>query len=403
MKTAERGAIQSFTVKLGRALHRYGAPTHRLEEAMTLIAARLGVPGQFFATPTAIFSSFGEGEQQQTILTRVDPGEVNLCKLTELDEILSGAVRGELDPAAGESLVDAILAAPPRYGALPLTLAFTLTSTAAARFFGGGPRELIAALAVGLVTGLLASAAERSQLVGRIFVPLAAFAASLLATALYAVAPYSVYIATLGGLIVLVPGLTLTVAMTEIATRHYVSGAARLLSAFALFMTIAFGVVLGARLGAALFGAPELTAPLALPPWTEWLALLVAPLTFTVLFQARARDAGWILIAALLAFGGSRVGASHLGPELAVFLGALAVGIGSNLYARFIRRPAAVLMLPGIMFLVPGAVGYRAVSLLIANDMISGLQVAFTVTLIAAALVTGLLTASVLVPPRRAL
>jgi uncharacterized membrane protein YjjP (DUF1212 family) len=399
----ELAAIESFTVKLGRALHRYGAPTHRLEEAMSLIAERLGVYGQFFATPTAIFSSFGERAKQDTFLTRVDPGEVDLGKLSELDEIITGAARGDLTPAAGEARIDAIFAAPPRYGALPLTLAFTLASGAAARFFGGGLGEVLASLAVGLVTGLLALAASRSELIGRIFVPLAAFAVSLIATALFSVAPYSVYIATLGGLIVLVPGLSLTVAMTEIATRHYVSGAARLLSACALFMTIGFGVVLGGRLGGALFAAPDLTAPRPLPIWTELLALLIAPFTFTVLFQARGRDAGWILISALLAFGGSRLGASYLGPELAVFLGALAVGIGSNLYARFIKRPAAVPLLPGIMFLVPGAVGFRSLSLLIAQDVLSGLQTAFTVTLIAAALVTGLLTASVIVPPRRAL
>ncbi len=399
----QRAAVESFTVKLGRALHRFGAPTHRLEEAMTLIAKRLGLAGQFFATPTAIFSSFGEGERQTTFLTRVDPGEVDLGKLSDLDEVLTDAYHGRIAPKVGEEKVDAILDAPARYGPLPVMLAFTIAAGTAARFFGGGLSEVLASLTVGLVTGLLAVSAARFQLVARIFTPLAAFAVSLIATALFSVGPYSVYIATLGGLIVLVPGLTLTVAMTEIATQHFVSGAARLLSAFAMFMTIGFGVVLGGKLGGALFAPAAMIEPAALPAWTEWLALILAPLTFTVLFQARMRDAGWILASALLAFGASRIGAGYLGPELAVFLGALTVGITSNLYARIIKRPAAIPMLPGIMLLVPGAVGFRAVSLLIARDMVSGLQVAFTVTLIAAALVTGLLTASVLVSPRRAL
>jgi uncharacterized membrane protein YjjB (DUF3815 family) len=191
--------------------------------------------------------------------------------------------------------------------------------------------------------------------------------------------------------------------MTEIATRHYVSGAARLLGAFALFMTIGFGVVLGGKLGAALFAAPGAVDPRPLPGWTELAALVVAPFAFTVLFQARARDAGWILLSALLAYGTSKFGADALGVELGVFLGALAVGIGGNLYARLAGRPAAVPTLPGILLLVPGAVGFRSLSLLIANDMLSGIQTAFTVTIVAAALVTGLLTASVVVSPRRAL
>ena len=34
-----------FTMKLGRALHLYGAPSHRLEEAMSIAAGRLGIAG----------------------------------------------------------------------------------------------------------------------------------------------------------------------------------------------------------------------------------------------------------------------------------------------------------------------------------------------------------------------
>jgi|GEM_PF-5885194 len=34
---------RAFTMKLGEALHRYGAPAHRLEEAMIGTARRLGL------------------------------------------------------------------------------------------------------------------------------------------------------------------------------------------------------------------------------------------------------------------------------------------------------------------------------------------------------------------------
>ncbi|MGH9753013.1 MAG: threonine/serine exporter family protein, partial [Blastocatellia bacterium] len=65
-----------FVLRLGRALHVYGIPAHRLEEVMEKAAERLGLQGQFFSTPTAIFASFGRQDEQRTFLMRVTPGEV---------------------------------------------------------------------------------------------------------------------------------------------------------------------------------------------------------------------------------------------------------------------------------------------------------------------------------------
>ena len=60
------------------------------------------------------------------------------------------------------------------------------------------------------------------------------------------------------------PGLTLTAAMTELATRHLASGTARLSGAFITFLAIAFGVALGNRIGGAAFGLPPVaTRPAA--------------------------------------------------------------------------------------------------------------------------------------------
>ena len=209
---------------------------------------------------------------------------------------------------------------------------------------------------------------------------------------------------TLSGLIVLVPGLTLTTAMTELATGHLVSGGARLAGALLTFLTIGFGVALGSRLGALSFPAmvaPQAQAPL--PLWTEGAALLVAALAFVVLFRAAPRDGGWVLAAATVAYLGARSGAAALGPELGALFGALVLGVCSNLHARCLQRPAALTQVPGLMLLVPGSLGFRSVAALVEHDTLSGVQTAFTMVLVAIALVTGLLLANVLVPTRKAL
>lgn len=397
-------AAEVFVEKLGQALHAFGTPAHRLEEALGRVAATLGLEGQFFSTPTAIFASLGRCGERKTLLVRVEPGDVHLEKLRRLDGVLAGVVSGDLEPAEAAGRIDEIVATPGRYGPWLSTLSFALASGSAARFFGGGWREVAAALAGGLVVGLWALVAARFRETGRLFEPvgglLMALATAASATVLSPLAPQVV---TVAGLIVLVPGMTLTVAMTELATRNLVSGSARLAGAMLVFLTIGFGVALGGRLGGWLFGAPAASVPQALPAWTEAVALVVVALAFTVLFRAHPRDAGWILAAGAVALLGGRLGAGLLGPQLGALLAAVMVGAGSNLLARYTDRPAAVTQLPGLMLLVPGSIGFRGISSFLEADVVSGIGSAFEMALVAIALVTGLLMANVLVPPNRIL
>ena len=46
-----------FVLDLARALHRYGTPSHRLEEALKVICGHLGVTAEIFGTPTTIIIS----------------------------------------------------------------------------------------------------------------------------------------------------------------------------------------------------------------------------------------------------------------------------------------------------------------------------------------------------------
>jgi uncharacterized membrane protein YjjB (DUF3815 family) len=200
-----------------------------------------------------------------------------------------------------------------------------------------------------------------------------------------------------------VPGFTLTVAMTELSTRHLVSGTARLTGALILFLIIAFGVALGSRISAELFGAPQIAAVIPLPGWTEAVAMVAAPLAFTVLLRAEPRDAVWIVLAGAVAVVGGRLGARALGPELGVFVGALLVGTASNLYARLLNRPSTVTLVPGILLLVPGSIGFRSLASLLDREVVLGVETAFQMGLMAVALVAGILVSNIVVPPKRTL
>lgn len=393
----------AFLLTLARALHRYGTPAHRLEAAMSTLADRLGITGQFFALPTSLHASFGEPPNTQAHLMRVDPGEVNLEKLARLDAIAEQVARDRLPMDRALEAVQRTVDQPLRYGPTLTTLCWGVASATSAIFFGGGWREVLVALAIGLITGLLNLVAERREAFSRVLEPLAATLATLTAVlAAWVIPSLSVYIATLAGIIVLVPGLTLTVAINELTMRHLVAGSTRLAGAAMLFVEIGVGVMLGGQLARLL---PAVHAPVTvpLPHWTQAIAVGFASLAFAILFRAHPRDLGWILGACALAFWGARGGAALLDGQLGVAVGAFLVAAASNLFARALDRPAAITQVPGILMLVPGSLGFRSLGSLLDRDVVSGIDTAFTVVMIAGALVAGLLLANAVVPPRKAL
>jgi uncharacterized membrane protein YjjB (DUF3815 family) len=175
------------------------------------------------------------------------------------------------------------------------------------------------------------------------------------------------------------------------------------MGALTILVSIGIGIALGRKIlemsGAASVGVtPE-------PPaeWTLWAALAVIAIPLVVLFRARWRDAWIIALAAVIAFVGARSGTVLLGPELGVGLGAFLVAVLGNVYARMLNRPAVVAAVPGILLLVPGAIGMRSVTAFTAHDAVEGIELAFTTLMVAVALVAGLLLANVAVPPRKAL
>jgi uncharacterized membrane protein YjjP (DUF1212 family) len=391
-----------FVLRLGRALHAYGTPSHRLEDTLVRVSDRLGVSGQFFATPTSIFASFGAVEQQHTHLLRLEPGDTNLEKLAAIDQIGGDVIAGRLSPAEGSAAIDAVESMPSRYPAALTLIAFGLVSAAAARFLGGGLREIGVASLVGILTGTLALATQRFRSWRRVFEPLAACAGGAAVTlASRAVGGAAFSIAAVAGLLILLPGLTLTIAMAELAARHLVAGTARLMGAVGAFLAIGFGVAVGSRLALFVTGPMPPVVPVPLPPWTEMLALLIAPLAMTVLLRARPSHAPSILAVVVLGFFAGRFGSALLGPELGIVVASFAAAIASNAIARALDRPVSITLVPALLLIVPGSVGFRGLASLVDRQTVSGIETAFRMVLMLSALVVGLFAAQAVAPSRR--
>lgn len=395
-------AIHAFLIKVGVLLHRFGTPSHRLERVMTQVSRSLGVEGVFLYTPTALVISLTDEGGERTYLRRVDAGAVHVDKLIAFDEILEQVEDRRISVALASEMLDNVEAAAPPYSAWLTIFACAISCGAVAIFFRGSFHEVIASFSLGLVVAVLEAVQSRLRWETGLLEPVAGIVASIGALAIARfVVPIDDRLVTLAALIIMIPGLRLTVALTELAVGHLSAGVARLAGACVSLLTITIGVALGWRLAAS--WRQEIVADQEMAIYWQWIAIAVAPITFSIVFRARWPQWPTIIAVAVVGFFTSQFAGSQWGVEVGAFSGALAVGIGSNLYARIRDRPALVPLTPGIIILVPGSVGYRSLTAFLDRDSMAAVDFAFTMVMIAVALVGGILTANALLPPKRIL
>jgi uncharacterized membrane protein YjjP (DUF1212 family) len=393
----------AFVLSLGRALHRYGTPAHRLEEALRDCCARLGLRAEVFSTPTTIIMSFGEPAELRTRMMRVEGGELDMTKLAQVDALANAVASQRRSPAEGLAELAEIQAAPRQFGPALSTLAPGVTAGAMAVFLGGSLTDVGVAGVIGLALGVLAQVAQRSTDQARVFELVgAAFASFTAAIASAVLGGTTPSIVTLAALLTLLPGLALTVAMTELATRNLISGTARLMSAVIVLLELVVGVAVGERLAGALV-AIHPAIPGALPGGARWVALVASAIGVAVVSQARPRAFGWIVAATVIGYLGSGLGTRWLGGQLGALVGAFSLGVLANAYARRLARPAQVVAVPAVLLLVPGSMGFRGMSSLLDRDTVTGVETVFAMFVIALAIAAGLLIASAVVSPRRSL
>jgi uncharacterized membrane protein YjjB (DUF3815 family) len=190
----------------------------------------------------------------------------------------------------------------------------------------------------------------------------------------------------------------MTVAMTELASGHWTSGAGRFLAAITTLLLLIVGVVLGQQATRSA-EAIALTSATMVPTWVRVLAPLVAGVAMTYLFHARLRDMGWIALMCELTSLVAYAGGIWLGPTGSAFVGAFtAMGAGA-LLARWLRLPYPVLQQPATLLMVPGAIGFLSMGSLLDENVTVAIQTGFRMVFVALTLALGAMTAQVALRP----
>jgi len=284
-----------FLKRYARQLHSAGVPAHQFERMMTALADKLGFNCQVLSSPTAIFLSFhyqDDEDDQRPIpmqLERMDPPSINLGNTAELYSLGNGLLDGEV--SIEKAHVDLRNWQPEQLYPLWLQIiCWGLTGGAVAVMLSASWAGIAAASLTCALLGVLVTQAGDVLREGGLEAIAALFSTFLVFGLDRLVHGLDVFVVIMSSLIVLIPGLGLTIAVTELSTDHLASGSARLAGALVTLLKLSLGVLIGTVI-VSWFGWStdiELLSHLSAPPdWFRWPALLAAAFSFAVLFSAR--------------------------------------------------------------------------------------------------------------------
>lgn len=394
-----------FMIELARRLHAYGATALRLEAALLSVAEQFELVCEPWCNPTGMILSFSNPEKPVTAdvtrVLRMKPGDIHLERLGMVNNIAKKVANGDLDVAGGQRALKDLDHTQGRFDQVWFIVAFALASAAVAALFRTGLEGVVAALLIGAAIGVidwLAGVVSRISATKEAIVAIfATVAATLVAVFITPIAVKSVVIASI---IVLIPGLSLTAAVTELSYNHWVSGTARFSGAMTTLLKMAFGTVAATQFCRWLGWTPEHIDSVPQPFWWEWVALVIAAISFGTLFRAKLKSYPIVALSAVVGYMVTRFASPVFGDQAGVFLSGFVIGAFGNAFARYARQPGSYVRVPGIILLVPGSIGFKSLLSMFERDVTSGLDIASNLLFMLISLVAGLLFGSLLIKPK---
>jgi uncharacterized membrane protein YjjP (DUF1212 family) len=408
LNTQEFIQIRRFIVKLGKMLHKYGTPAFRLEAYLLEVSSHLGVHASFIVTPTSIIFVIwsDKHEDEYNHAARLQPGDLDMNSLSLTDELANELLSGKVSLAEADSRLDTINALPSPYGKLVTGCGFALATGSFSMLMGASLPEILWTGLLGVISYLWVLWAQRSKRVNLMLEPVTSFVAGILACAIsrYLDPGINIPLMVLSSVIVLVPGLALTMGLAELSSRNLVSGTARTMDAIMQLFKLYFGAFLGVAVGFSLFGQNEYYPAPSLPYWATWLAVGLLCFALVPIFRTRLKHIPWAFMSAFIAYGVTVYSSIYMDQTFGTFLGAFALGAFANIFTRIANQPSTIVAMHGLIVLVPGSKTYIGLNSFISGqDFVQADHVGQEVFLIFMSLLAGLIFANVVIPTKKAL
>jgi len=405
MSDGEAGfeAAFRFLVKLGVAAHGYGASSGRLTVFLTHLAEDLGYRGDFFSTPTAMMFALGaEGRPQRQQVVRLSGAGQDLDKLARVGEVADQVAARRMSPHDASAAIDAVAATSVPFSRGALAASYAFVGGGIAVLFGASWIDAAVATGLSLVIYGMVLGSARFGAAGADWLPLATtFVAAVAATAVKIFfPPLNLVLVVLCAVIVLVPGYSLSVGVIELVSQHALSGLANLMNGLVFLVKQILGGWLG--VGLALWLLPAASAPpaSAVPHAWLWLLMPLICIGLVVVFQTPRRDFVAATVGCLVAYVAILVGSGLVDANLGNLLGTVVAVAFANLWSRRTTRPTSIVLIPSVVLLVSGSIGFRGLVAIAEGEVALGARQFLQMFVVAATIAAGLLVGNTLVRPR---
>ena len=394
----------SLLERLAEAMTKYGAPIYSIEDTVQRTAKKLMAEGEYIIIFGALFSACGKYLQQKIALSRLPIAGFNVEKLNATKAVAAAVIAGEMSGPDAESRLIAIDEQPPIYGNWVIIFSWWLASTSIAFLFGGMWFDALVAGIIGLLSVSITNVFPKRGNLSRLIEPISAFLASFVAVFGMVISThysihYSMPIVLVCSLIILMPGFAFTRAMSEIAMGHLVSGTARFVSATLTLMFLCAGTFVGFAL-IKFFLPVSIQAFTIIPPHPLALALICIPqsISLCLSFHVHWRYMTAVVLVDIFVVFIMIYGGFWLGGAVGCGMGAFAVGILANGYARWKKCSSVVIKVPCFMVLVPGSVGFNAMVTILAANPMAGIEAGVMMIITGLSIVVGSILADSVFP-----
>jgi len=392
-----------FVIRLGTFAHRYGVQARRLETYLSRVVRTLGYNGVFRSTPAEIVFAFRQNDElwHKTHIVYMPGTGFDLSRLAKVGELVTALEAGGISLTEAVARLDVIDKMPPPYGKFIVALGYALSGAGFAGFLKCGVADIVLSAILSIVVYIIILCAEKLPERFEQWTPfLCAFITGVTAALISIRLPeIQVYLITLSAVIYLVPGFTISNGVIELTCKYVNSGVSNIVNGLVYLALLFAGAWSGISMVRHFFPV-NFVPPAAVSANLIWIFAMIMAAGLCFVFQTPKRDFLWAIAGCAITCGGIILGEAVAGINFGNFLGTVLAVIFANIWSVKTNRSVSLVLLPSIVFLVSGSIGFRGFVNLSAGNTGLGQQEFIRMFVVALSIAAGLIVGNIIYKPK---
>ncbi|KAK9722355.1 pheromone-regulated protein prm10 [Basidiobolus ranarum] len=391
---------QDYLTLLSRAMVIYGSPSHRLEQNMYLNSQALRVESSYAFLPGVALITFGDKNTHtsDTHIIKADR-DYDMYRLERVYEISRCVIHGEIDLEDAFDKLEMLIDEPPIYSWWVRILNYAVCSfVVCPLMFNGNWVDAVVSAVLSACICALGLLSTKLFNYANVFEISAAVVTAFVATAFHNHICYMPVV--MSSVVLLLPGLSLTTSIIELAAKSLISGVVRLVYALVISFMLGFGLSFGSNIWKVIdsskIGTENCTT---VSPYWYFILCPINAITYSIYLNAAPRQWPFMIILSGVGFTVSYFTSKVLDPTTSSAISTFAIAVIGNLYSRITHRLGYVAVLGATIMLVPGSLGVRGILAALSDDSQQGTGLPFQMIVIAMSLAVGLFIGSLIVYP----